>query len=443
MVKKRNSQAYSKPPSTVHPSLSRGIRSAVASSSGEDRSASVNELLSHLRRSQANQAGLTRTVADRQGGDSQTSSVLNGSHRNTEIAGVPPQQANPRPTRRPPGPPPPPSWSESSTSRNQVDSESDARGDRECAERPKRLDRLPDLPIPADNSLQHLALQALARDWGWQSHYHQHYLAFLPPTLKPVLLSYIAVYSLHANITIRQLRLLFDAGDDPDEASDADDVTHLDLSGAIGRSISFKQLRYFLEKREPLCGEASSSASALDPRGGDDESWEADIGKLSLSTPATLMRFTNLTHLSLSHPGPDASWSGLLSVASHLAVITHLSLAYWPTPSLTRNAKTASAVSKHSPFSVSYGGSDFYSTCEGRWVEAAGILRRLSKATYCLKWLDLEGCSRWLDALDWAKNNGLEDQGPDWSGAWKDTIVKGVMRHTLPPPLYASPISLP
>lgn len=299
------------------------------------------------------------------------------------------------------------------------------------------MNRLPGLPIPAENSLQHLTLKALARDWCWQSHYHQHYLAFLPPTLKPLLLSYIAVYSFYTNITVGQLRLLFDAGEDPDEASDAEDVTHLDLSGAIGRSINFKQLRHFFEKRVPPSGAASSSASALDPRRGDDESWEAEIGKISLSTPRILMRFTNLTRLSLSHPGADASWPGLLSVASHLAGITHLSLAYWPTPCLTPNAKTASAVSKHSPFAVSYGGSDFYSASEGRWAEAAGILRRLSKATYCLKWLDLEGCSDWLDALVWGVDGGKEDEGPDWLGAWKgiETVVlrpeHGLSNHTL------------
>lgn len=110
----------------------------------------------------------------------------------------------------------------------------------------------------------------------------------------------------------------------------------------------------------------------------------------------------------------------------HMATLTHLSLAYWPWPSQKPKAKTTSVISKNSPGTVDYGASNYYSISDGDLSDAAMMLRRLSKATYCLKWLDLEGCSEWLPALVWRPDD--EDQastGPQWNGAWRqiETII--------------------
>lgn len=71
-----------------------------------------------------------------------------------------------------------------------------------------------------------------------------------------------------------------------------------------------------------------------------------------------------------------------------------------------------------------------YSAFENNWVEAAGVLRRFSKTTYCLKWLDLEGCSDWIPALSW---NGIDLEGnfhaaagPEWTGAWRGLEWLGI-----------------
>ena len=136
------------------------------------------------------------------------------------------------------------------------------------------------------------------------------------------------------------------------------------------------------------------------------ESWDEDN---HLAAPLSVSRFPALTHLSLSNPA-NVSWKGLLSLSPHLATLTHLSLAFWPPPSLTPNSKTAY---RESPAgNIDYGASNYYSSYDGDLSEAAGVLRRLSKATYCLQWLDLTGCSDWVQAL------GRSD-GPDWAGAWR------------------------
>jgi hypothetical protein len=93
-----------------------------------------------------------------------------------------------------------------------------------------------------------------------------------------------------------------------------------------------------------------------------------------------------------------ASWSDLLKISPNLNKITHLSLAYWPQPTTTPNAVTASISTRYG--SVSASGTPFYSDLDDDWHEATNILRRLSVNTYSLEWLDLEGCN-WLKALTW------------------------------------------
>lgn len=184
------------------------------------------------------------------------------------------------------------------------------------------------------------------------------------------------------------------------------------------------------------------------------DSWDEETDEPPAPAPAPPLSaklltpcFTYLTRLSLAHPGQRASWPELLRLATHLNKLTHLSLAYWPRPSLTPNATTTSMVSKHT--SVSLGGSHFYSDLDDDWHEATNILRRFSIATYSLQWLDLEGCS-WLKALTWrsattqslnaGEGEGAESSwsvstalpGPDWNDAWRRITYLNVFQGWIP-----------
>lgn len=71
-----------------------------------------------------------------------------------------------------------------------------------------------------------------------------------------------------------------------------------------------------------------------------------------------------------------------------------------------------------------------YTEAESSWREAAGILRKLSRHLYCLRWLDLTGCGAWFEALSWTDMESLSDDlspevrfpevGPDWNGSWRN-----------------------
>lgn len=143
-------------------------------------------------------------------------------------------------------------------------------------------------------------------------------------------------------------------------------------------------------------------------------------------SPSHVLRFPNLKYLSLAHPNrAAANWGSLVNLLSHLSTITHLSLAHWPTPTLMPNSINA-RVQHPTIKSLSFaaGGTDIYSADENNWVEAVNILRRLSRATYCLKWLDLEGCGEWFGALSW-DGYTLQDDKPfrtlsTWNGSWRD-----------------------
>lgn len=181
------------------------------------------------------------------------------------------------------------------------------------------------------------------------------------------------------------------------------------------------------------------------------ESWEEAAEETAVVQPVLAAKlqiphFTNLSRLSLAHPGQWASWPDLLRLSPHLSKISHLSLAYWPRPSTTPNASTTSMVSNHT--SVALGGSHFYSDLDDDWHEAANILRRFSINTYSLQWLDLEGCN-WLKALSWRSGfvpssptpGGQESEawqiqsmspGPDWNDAWRRIVYLNVFQGWIP-----------
>lgn len=179
------------------------------------------------------------------------------------------------------------------------------------------------------------------------------------------------------------------------------------------------------------------------------DSWEdvAEEVPISVSSSLSVPIFPNLTRLSLAHPGASASWADLLALSKNLGKITHLSLAYWPMPSTTPNAMTASMVSKHTR-PVALGGSHFYSELDDDWHEAANILRRLSQNTYSLKWLDLEGCA-WHKSLTWDESYTSHSNisrtvthdewrpssscpGPDWNGPWQQIEYLNLFQGWIP-----------
>lgn len=136
-------------------------------------------------------------------------------------------------------------------------------------------------------------------------------------------------------------------------------------------------------------------------------SWEESISR-SISPPVP-----HLTHLSISHPPSTISWPRLLTLSKHIPTLTHLSLAYWPVPSLTPNAKTAVMSSPYGK-DIQYGGTNYYShSLDNDFREAAAILKRLANHSYNLEYLDLEGCTDWLQALKWIGESGI-----DWSSQW-------------------------
>jgi hypothetical protein len=327
--------------------------------------------------------------------------------------------------RIPPGPRAPQSWSERSrqvtvelkTGRTHV--------------YPTDIEHLPGLPSRECNGmkLQDMCLRNIARNWEFMRGYEKYNLIFLPSTLRSLLLSNIAVYGPDGGVGYEGLKNLLvpppidsDAGTPENEdledreissgGSLFDTATHnegffrLDLSGAMGKSVSFRQLIELIEKPE------------TPPESDANLSWEERMSlSTSLSAPIPI-----LTHLSLSHPATSISWPRLLSFVKLVPTLTHLSLAFWPVPSLTPNAKTT-VMQDNLGRDVQYGGTNYYShSLDNDFREAAEVLRRLALSLYGLEYLDLSGCTDWLRALRWT-GEGNNDRGLDWSSQWTKLVT--------------------
>lgn len=198
--------------------------------------------------------------------------------------------------------------------------------------------------------------------------------------------------------------MLLPQPDDNGDVSSLEDLTTLDISGAVGKTISLKELSDLLFPTQ------TTPSDELQ------DSWDA-AEDLQSSIPSTLL--PNLSHLSLAvdpKKADNASWKHLLSLASKLTTVTHLSLAFWPAPCLTRKSQFASMSSPHQR-DIYYSGTNYYShTIDQDWSEALLVLRLLSKSLYSLEFLDLTGCISWFKALT------LEDTDShdhvDWAGDW-------------------------
>ena len=154
--------------------------------------------------------------------------------------------------RRLPGPPAPPSWTRKPQivkSRRQLE--------QEASESARRMDRLPDLTLPAPGSLQYMAMRKLAVEWTESLHVHNgHWLSIIPQHLKQALLAFLLVYGPDL-VPVEELELLFlDSIEGESVGSGADQITHAHLGFATSpvtdSTRGYKGLARFLFGNEYL-----------------------------------------------------------------------------------------------------------------------------------------------------------------------------------------------
>lgn len=212
----------------------------------------------------------------------------------------------------------------------------------------------PDSQRIPDRSLLHLSLTSIARMLDFEPLNDRPELLYLPSNLRQHLLSYLAAYRTKG-VRLDELQLLFDGWNHPDGLFESSRVRHLDLSSSIGSNLTSNQLK-------------KSSAERVS------------------------FHFASLTHLCLAYPGPGISWPSFLSFAVQVPWPTHLSLAYWPSPSIsTMNSD----------------------------------LSRLSNSLTNLQYLDVEGCTDWITLLC---NEGVVD----WTTSWKNVQSLNLSQGPMP-----------
>lgn len=244
------------------------------------------------------------------------------------------------------------------------------------------VEPLPGLDIPDERSLRFQSLKRLAIDWEWFMKNDQNSLSSLSMGYKERLLYFMARYN-PGSITPTGLGVLFSELTVLDAVTTIESPTHLDLATSVGAHGTFENLMDVFKKKSDLQDISASNSDIDGPIIAD--AWDAPGATLIINHPIPL--FSSLTHLSLSRP-VIACWKTLLSLAPHLTTLTHLSLAFWPSPTLQPQHVEMNSMMQ---------------------IETRRILRRLSRATYCLKWLDLTGCGGWLWVLPEA----------DWAASWR------------------------
>jgi len=305
---------------------------------------------------------------------------------------------------RPAGPAPPKSWLDKTKA---VRASAGER--RQGRLYPENIDHLPKISNQFDTesnsnskksgSLLGMCLRRMAIEWEFIAEWERNNLSEIPTNLRMELLSNIAVYGPEDGVGFENLMAVITppkSNETVEDQLDNEGFYRLDLSGSVGRSISFKQLTELVERHTQPGEEA-------------EESWEVTISRsLGPTIP-------HLTHLSLSHPPPGISWPRFIRFAKHVPALTHLSLAHWPVPCMTPNSQNAIVTSS---FGKTYqaGGTNYYShTVDNDYREAASIMRRLATILYGLEYIDLTGCTDWAPALRW-KGDG--EMGIDWSSQW-------------------------
>ncbi|KAI0841840.1 hypothetical protein F5Y06DRAFT_159945 [Hypoxylon sp. FL0890] len=374
----------------------------------EQHERSVNQLLAEMRRSSLKQNGTQNSFS------TATPTVPPSIRQILQIPETPAPVPR-RPLRRdvngrraPPGPPPPRSWISLAQSRHAPqDLKADVGGH-------IRHWPLPGAYVPEPHSLVDQILRRMALDWEQQRDWNQFYLYTLPSHLRTALIGYVSeLYE--PRLSVKDLRLVLTGPSDellaeyevdsPDLNKLNGDISCLDLSGSVGKSLTLKELSELLHPPRVV---AETDLQ---------DSWDAAE---PVSGPAKLL--PNLTRLSLAvDPGnaPAVSWKQLLSLAGKLPTLTHLNLSGWPEPSLTPNAKFAKVASRLTGRSVQYGGTGPYShSLDNDWSEAILILKRLSKSLYSLEYLDLTGCGDWFPALMKSSDGDFTVDFVDWLGDW-------------------------
>ncbi|KAI0413781.1 tafazzin [Xylaria grammica] len=415
MPKKRHQPKYSKPPSVAPASLR---LSSPRQSTSEHHDRSVNELLANLRRGTLNA----------QPGQASTSSIFSVATTPSVPPALrqilqlpdPPVPVPRRPQRRdasgrrpPPGPPPPRSWITLAQSQHTTSS-SLRRGDTHGY---IKFWPMPGVYAPAEGSLVDMILQHIAFDWAQQRDWNRFYLYTLPSRLRSALLARVSeLYSEGVSLMDLQLVLSGPSASElreyglepPDVNSLNSDFFHLDLTGSLGRSLTMKELHELFFGPKNMI---------VHPDDAVQDSWDAPE---PIAGPVKLL--PNLTHLSLAiDPGStlSVSWKQLLSLTGKLTQLTQLSLAGWPEPSLTPNAKLAKITSPTTGRSVQYSGTGPYShILDGDWAEAILILKRLSRVLYSLEYLDLTGCGDWIRALRENSDGEFRLDFVDWVKDW-------------------------
>jgi hypothetical protein len=450
------------------PSPSSGTRGGGSGSSSSAPESTVNERLARLRRETS-----PRLSRDALASLSKMATAPPGPPELRALLDIPdapqPPPRDPRRRRlllggRIPGPAAPPSWLGAGAGGRPLDPAREPVADPALLVRrraPPQFSNLAMQPLgseklPGQRSLAHYALKSMAVNWEFVSTYEMLNLKILPLGLRSSLLVYISRYGPDHGVDLELLRRIF-------VPSDAEFLRRLDLTGLLDAKFNLHDVLSFItvpfKWRVPsLFSGTSESASVSDePRSSTSEppkspgltaalenlTWEeqadAGFGSYSLFSGVTPLLFRNITHLGLGNPGIAASWSQLLHIGPDLARVTHFSLANWPQPELTPNSHKVRIAHNH--MNIPAGGTHLYSELHDDWSEAANVLRRLSKFTYCLKWLDLSGCNRWLPALIWTgekfktfapfdPNDNFA--GPDWNDSWSQVTYVNVAQGTVP-----------
>ncbi|PHH91645.1 hypothetical protein CDD83_10862 [Cordyceps sp. RAO-2017] len=368
--------------------------------------ASVNQLLANLRRASAAPSAPAPVPASGPSLPPTIREVLRLPETPAPLPRRPPRQRfDDRGRRLPAGPAPPRSWVSGAPAGATSDGSPRASA-RLGLSGPART-ALPVAYLPARGSLIDLALRRLALDWELHRVYNQYHLDAVPSHLKPALIRYVSVAR---GVTTSDLKaVLLPAGGGgaygeedeeveelgPHSASNPQ-VSCLDLSGSLGRSLSLRGLSRLLfpPSRRPNGPEAVRDAwDAADP---------------VPSPPRTLL--PNLTHLSLALDpcaAGDVPWKQLLALSLKLSTVTHLSLAFWPVPCLTPPLPASIQDAGRSPGAARL-------SADRDWSEALLVLKMLSKRLYRLEYLDLTGCVSWFDAL--AMESGHDRV--DWVWSW-------------------------
>lgn len=406
MPKKRAALRFAKPTTPTHPSL--------ASSSSEPKNKNASSRLHYLSTPPGDSASVSDQIQRLRQAAAMQSSLgqVHGLTGNPSPSSVrpPPELVGGRNVSRPAGPPPPRSWLEErlhGTDELLQDMRRPERPQILGATLPEDLELLPGLHLPEKHTLIYQAMKALAKNWDWHMDNDLDYLSKIPTRYRMALLCFLTRYNPHG-ISHGTLEALFMEDQTPENTSNNEDLTHLDLSVQIGRSLSLSEINLYLAKMPTVSsGLSSKNLTSTIP-----DVWDAP----SPVPPSHIRysRFPSLTHLSLSHP-KCADWKLLLRLVENLPTLTHLSLAHWPAPSIETSLP---AVGSTRLGTVYYECAPCNFGKDKDWP-ASVILRQLSKKTYCLKWLDLTGCCSWI----WALQSG----GIDWSGAWRklETVKVG------------------